>query len=79
MSVRCNDCGAIASYGNEIGHKSDCPALVRAARLGRLFKNMPKGDDSNCTTGPMFETEEEAAEAADNGRNTGGKSYLRKP
>ena len=26
---------------------------------------------------PMFETEEEAAEAADNGRNTGGKSYYR--
>lgn len=29
MSVRCKDCGAIASYGNEIGHKSDCPALER--------------------------------------------------
>lgn len=28
------------------------------------------------SNGPMFETEEEAAEAADNGRNTGGKSYL---
>ena len=24
---------------------------------------------------PVFETEEEANEAADNGRNTGGKSY----
>ena len=27
MSVQCNDCGAVASYGHEIGHKSDCPSL----------------------------------------------------
>jgi len=24
MSVRCPDCGAVAAYGYEIGHKSDC-------------------------------------------------------
>lgn len=52
MSVRCKDCGAVAGYGHEIGHRSDCPSLHRAARLGKLYANMPKGDDSNCTTGP---------------------------
>jgi hypothetical protein len=26
MSVRCEDCGAVASYGQELGHKSDCPS-----------------------------------------------------
>lgn len=29
MSVRCKDCGAMAGYGHEIGHKSDCPSLIR--------------------------------------------------
>lgn len=28
MSVRCNHCGAVAGYGQEIGHKSDCPSLI---------------------------------------------------
>ena len=28
MSIRCPDCGAIADYGREIGHKSDCPSLL---------------------------------------------------
>lgn len=32
MSVRCPDCGAVAGYGYEVGHKSDCPALRRRPR-----------------------------------------------
>ncbi|HEX7881675.1 MAG TPA: hypothetical protein VF499_02935 [Afipia sp.] len=35
MSVRCPDCGAIAGYGQEIGHRSDCPSLRRAASIGK--------------------------------------------
>lgn len=53
MSVRCKDCGAIAGYGHEIGHKSGCPALERAARIGRMYNKVSAGDDSNCTTGPV--------------------------
>ncbi|MBX3579943.1 MAG: hypothetical protein KF723_22295 [Rhizobiaceae bacterium] len=29
MSVRCPDCHAVAGYGREISHKSDCPSLRR--------------------------------------------------
>jgi hypothetical protein len=29
MSVFCQECGAVASYGNELGHKSNCPTLKR--------------------------------------------------
>ena len=32
MSVSCPDCGAVASYGQELGHKSDCPSLNREPR-----------------------------------------------
>lgn len=32
MSIQCPDCGAIASYGHEIGHKSDCLSLSREPR-----------------------------------------------
>ena len=27
MSAHCRHCGAVAGYGHEIGHKSDCPSL----------------------------------------------------
>lgn len=30
MSAHCPDCGAVASYGQEIGHRRGCPALQRA-------------------------------------------------
>ena len=40
MSVCCNDCGAVAGYGHELGHKSDCPALKRAAMIGRAYKRL---------------------------------------
>lgn len=30
MSVHCQYCGAVASYGRELGHKSDCPSLQPA-------------------------------------------------
>ena len=33
MSVTCPDCGAVASYGREIAHKSDCPSLNREPRM----------------------------------------------
>lgn len=29
MSISCPDCGAVASYGNELGHKSDCPSIKK--------------------------------------------------
>ena len=29
MIVRCPDCGAVASYGREIAHKSSCPSVDR--------------------------------------------------
>lgn len=29
MSVCCPDCGAVASYGHEIGHRTWCPSLSR--------------------------------------------------
>lgn len=32
MSIHCPDCGAVASYGHEIGHKRDCPSLTRDPR-----------------------------------------------
>lgn len=34
MSIRCPDCGAIAGYGHELGHKSDCPSLHRRPERG---------------------------------------------
>jgi hypothetical protein len=33
MSVRCQHCGAVAGYGQEIGHKSDCPSLGRGGPM----------------------------------------------
>lgn len=30
MSVQCPDCGAIASYGYELGHRTGCPQLETA-------------------------------------------------
>jgi hypothetical protein len=33
MSVRCPDCGAVASYGHELGHRSDCPSLRKRAEV----------------------------------------------
>lgn len=32
MSAHCRHCGAVAGYGHEIGHKSDCPTLTREPR-----------------------------------------------
>ena len=32
MSIHCPDCGAVASYGHEIGHKRDCSSLYREPR-----------------------------------------------
>lgn len=40
------------SSADELGHKSDCPALERAARIGPIYNKMPKGDDAACTIGP---------------------------
>lgn len=28
MSIQCRDCGAVAGYGNELGHKLDCPSFL---------------------------------------------------
>lgn len=33
MSVHCPDCGAVAGYGQELGHKSDCAS--RSSKMGR--------------------------------------------
>jgi hypothetical protein len=32
MSIHCPDCGAVAGYGHELGHKRDCPSLSREPR-----------------------------------------------
>lgn len=34
MSIHCPHCGAVASYGHELGHKSDCPSLRRPLAFG---------------------------------------------
>src|SRR5574340_38232 len=34
MSIHCPQCGAVASYGHELGHKSDCPSLRRPLAFG---------------------------------------------
>lgn len=31
MSIRCPDCGAVAGYGSELAHKSNCASLDRGA------------------------------------------------
>lgn len=33
MSTFCVNCGAVASYGQELGHKSDCPSLFNAGKM----------------------------------------------
>ena len=33
MSIQCPDCGAIAGYGHELGHRSDCPSLAPKPQL----------------------------------------------
>lgn len=35
MSARCLHCGAVAGYGSEVGHKSNCPALPNIRRILR--------------------------------------------
>lgn len=40
MSISCPHCGAVAGYGHELGHKSDCPALSGPLRIKTLrFSN----------------------------------------
>lgn len=29
MSIHCPDCGAVAGYGHELAHRSNCPSLTR--------------------------------------------------
>jgi hypothetical protein len=67
MSVRCNDCGAVASYGHEVGHKSGCPSL-KGERIRRIHSALLSkgGDDGTCTTGlpvpyPFCRTPEKCA------------------
>lgn len=36
MSTSCRHCGAVAPYGQEIGHRSDCPSLSRGPGVARL-------------------------------------------
>ncbi len=33
MSVHCSQCGAVAGYGQELGHRSDCPSLIPKLRV----------------------------------------------
>jgi hypothetical protein len=42
MSVQCPDCGAVASYGQEIGHKSDCPSLKKPFNFKTLRRLAPE-------------------------------------
>lgn len=37
MSITCPDCGAVAGYGRELPHKSDCPVIVAPARKAMFF------------------------------------------
>lgn len=32
MSIQCPDCGAVASRGRELSHKSDCPSVTEPSR-----------------------------------------------
>lgn len=36
VSVRCEHCGAVASYGHELGHKSNCPSLRQISKLQKM-------------------------------------------
>lgn len=42
MSVNCPDCGVVASYGHEIGHKADCPSLKKPFDFKTLRKLTPE-------------------------------------
>jgi hypothetical protein len=35
MSIHCPDCGAVAGYGHELGHRSDCPSLSPKPRASK--------------------------------------------
>lgn len=42
MSVSCPDCGAVASYGHEIAHKSDCQSLKKPFDFKTLRQLTPE-------------------------------------
>lgn len=41
MSVHCPQCGAVAGYGHELGHRSDCPSLNPKSHL-KLVNDVEK-------------------------------------
>lgn len=41
MSVSCEHCGAVAGYGREIGHRSDCPSLREEPAKAREIRRVP--------------------------------------
>lgn len=45
MSITCPQCGAVASYGNELGHKSDCPSLRKQFDFKTLRRLTPEEED----------------------------------
>jgi len=42
MSVRCEHCGAVAGYGHELGHKSDCPSRIVGHKTFATGKHCPQ-------------------------------------
>lgn len=42
MSVSCPDCGAVAGYGHEIGHKTDCQSVKKPFDFKTLRKLTPE-------------------------------------
>lgn len=42
MSISCPDCGAVAGYGQEIGHKSNCPSSRKGFDFSKLRTMTPE-------------------------------------
>lgn len=53
MSVSCPHCGAVASYGREIGHRSDCPGTTPRERQ-KVLSVVRDGVGGMYPAGPVF-------------------------
>jgi hypothetical protein len=59
MSAQCHKCGAVAGYGNELGHKSNCPTVANVAAIIKMMprKRPPKHLIRTHIAGPIWTIE----------------------